>query len=143
MNPRSTDCQADALTTTPSRLLQAFRWSRLHQQDWCSRPLLFSFPLRSSLCLCYSFLTSILPSVSHSVEKSGKNSLFSSPFLKSSYNGSPVTHFFREMTWPMSWPNKGHCSSHLQPHVVSLLLPLVSIFLLDSRRNVPSKFFDL
>ena len=42
------------------------------------------------------------------------------PFL-SLYNGSSVTHFFREGTRPMTWPSEVHYCSHSLSNVVSLL----------------------
>ena len=48
----------------------------------------------------------------------GKNDPFS-PLL-SWYNESPVTHFYRVITKPMSWPDKVLCFSHLQFDLTSL-----------------------
>ena len=84
-------------------------------------------PLRILLCFCYSFLFSILTSISTSPPHLAVP--FSPfPFLPG-YNGHPVTHFFREMTGAMSWPDEVRYSSHLQALIVFLLSPLVSTLL--------------
>ena len=56
---------------------------------------------------------------------SGRSYLFPPPLL-SDYNRSPVTYFFRAMTWPLSCQGGLHCSSHPLSYVVALFLPLVS-----------------
>ena len=58
---------------------------------------------------------------------SGTNYPSSPSLFPLSYNESPITHLFREMTRPMSWLHKVRCSNHLQSDVMSLT-PLVSLF---------------
>ena len=73
---------------------------------------------------------------------SGRNYLFPPPLL-SDYNRSPVTYFFRAMTWPLSCQGGLHCSSHPLLCSCSLFTSGIHSFLfLDWRRTVPSKFFD-
>ena len=94
-------------------ILHALCWSRQHQQvcDFSSVLLLSdSFCSRRPVLSCYLKLCG----------RSGRNCLHS-PVL-SSYNGSPDTHFYRETTRLMSWPDG---ERYLRPplfFVVSLLL---------------------
>ena len=84
-------------------------------------PLLVSLLLSDSC----SVLSSIFPFILNFL---GKNCLLSPPVL-SGYIGSPDTHFSRETTRLMSWPDGERDPSPLQSLVVSLLLPLVSTLL--------------
>ena len=68
--------------------------------------------------------------------RSGRN-CFLSPVL-SGYNGSPDTHFYRETTQLMSWPDGERYLRQPLSLVVSLLLSLVSTLVLSRTGGVPS-----
>ena len=90
-------------------ILHALCWSRQHQQV-----------CHFSSLLILSDSGSVLSSYLKLSERSGRNCLLSAPVL-SGYNGSPDTHFSRETTRPMSWPNGKRYLRPLQSLVVSLL----------------------
>ena len=95
-------------------ILQALCLSPQHQQVYR-----FSFLSRLlSLCPGYAFLSSVLPTILHSVAILAGIIV---SFLQLGYNGSPLTRFFHIITRPMSYPDEVRCSSNLQPHVVFLL----------------------
>ena len=85
MNPRSTDCEADALTTTPSRRYSA---TSLLLSDSCS------------------VLSSVFSFTSNS-DRSGRNCL-RSPVL-SGYNWSSDTRFSPGTTRLITWPDGERC----------------------------------
>ena len=90
----------------------------------------------TSLSLLFSFyLTHVLSSPPYPLlnlsfnhklcGRSGRNCLLS-PLVLSSYNGSADTHFSRETTQLISWPNGERYLRPLQSLLVSILLSLVS-----------------
>ena len=74
--------------------------------------------------------------------RSGRNCILS-PHVLSDYNGSPDTHFFRGMTWLMSWPDGERYLRPPQTPVVSLLLSLVSTLLFSRTRGLLSDLHSL
>ena len=100
-------------------ILQAFCWSRQHQQvcHFSSPPIWLSF------CSCHSVL---FPSFY--LILSGRNCPLS-PTLLLGYNQSADTCFSRGTTRLMSWPDTERYLPPLQSLVVSLLWSLVSSFL--------------
>ena len=69
--------------------------------------------------------------------RSGRNCLLS-PLVLSGYNGFPNTHFYRETTRLMSWPDGERFLRPLQSLVVSRLLSLVSTPVLSRTGGVLS-----
>ena len=69
--------------------------------------------------------------------RSGRNCPSSPPVL-SGYNGSPETRFSRGTTRLMSWPDEDRCLRPPQSLVVSLLLSLVSTFVISRTGGVLS-----
>ena len=74
--------------------------------------------------------------------RSGRNCLVSPPVL-SDYNGSPDTHFYRETTRLMSWPDGERYLRLPLSLVVSLLLSLVSTLVLSRTGGVLSHLNSL
>ena len=89
--------------------------------------LFFSPTLALSLPLCALLRLSFYLKLSG---RSGRNCLLFPPAL-SGYNGSPETNFSWETTGLMSWPDRERYSYPLQSFVVSLLLSIVSTFVLS------------
>ena len=74
--------------------------------------------------------------------RSGRNCLFSSPVLSGHY-GSPDTHFYRETTQLMSWPDGERYLCPPLSLVVSLLLSLVSTLVLSQTGSLSSHLNSL
>ena len=73
-------------------------------------------PLRLSLCSCYFFLSSIFPSIPHSLLHLARTILSFLLFVSDSNGSSEPNHFFRAMIRLMSWLDEVNCFSHLLSH---------------------------
>ena len=116
--------------------MQALCFSWQHQND-CHHSSLPIFYYRSASC---NYLSVLFPTFRHSW-----NYLLFYPSLVSDHKGSPITHFYREVTRPISWQDEERCFSHLLFYVVfldGLTCCIHSSLFSDWRRPVSSKFFD-
>ena len=113
-------------------ILQALRWSRRRKQV-CHFSFLFSS--QPSLCSCYTFLSSVFSSISHSLSHL-KELLFLSYSFFIWLQWVPSHSFIPITTWPMSWSSGMRRFVHLQFHVVFLLSPLVFTHFFSRTRGV-------